>query len=214
MASEDSRYRDRCLRFIVSVIRAISIRPSRVKYLSSLIIEITALKDSKSLHLAVLSGCSSKNGMISPHRSDLRFTAYRIPHQAVAVVVTPVVADDRAATEELHEFLECVSRWRCLGHRKLVLDLPAESEPGVTHHRNRKATFAVDKADDPLLETWPFLLIDRTGRIVTAHVMTYKEDVTRTSTAGYTVFPAYSQLLIVMSPPRRAELFALKSRLP
>ena len=26
-----------------------------------------------------------------------------------------------------------------------------------------------DEADDPLLEPWPFLLIARTGRIVTAH---------------------------------------------
>jgi len=31
-------------------------------------------------------------------------------------------------------------------------------------------TFSVDEADDPLLDTWPFLLIVRTGRIFTAHV--------------------------------------------
>ena len=33
-------------------------------------------------------------------------------------------------------------------------------------------TFTVDKADNPLRETWPFLLIVRTGWIFTAHVRT------------------------------------------
>ena len=49
-----------------------------------------------------------------------------------------------------------------------MLDLPAESATWVAHHRDRKAALTVDKADDPLLETWSFLLIDRTGWIVTA----------------------------------------------
>jgi hypothetical protein len=40
----------------------------------------------------------------------------------------------------------------------------------VRNERNRKAALAVDEADDPLLEPWPFLLIDRTGRIFTAHL--------------------------------------------
>jgi len=40
------------------------------------------------------------------------------------------------------------------------------------HHA--EATFTVDKADDPLRETWPFLLIVRTGRIVTAHVPNHR----------------------------------------
>jgi len=33
-----------------------------------------------------------------------------------------------------------------------------------------KAALAVDEADDPLLDSWPFLLIARTRRIVTGHV--------------------------------------------
>jgi hypothetical protein len=31
---------------------------------------------------------------------------------------------------------------------------------------------SIDKADDPLRETWPFLLIVRTGRIFTSHAVT------------------------------------------
>jgi hypothetical protein len=44
---------------------------------------------------------------------------------------------------------------------------------GITapNDRDREAAFAIDEADDPLLDTWPFLLIARTGRIVTAHVV-------------------------------------------
>jgi hypothetical protein len=55
-----------------------------------------------------------------------------------------------------------------------VLDLPAESASRVTDHGYREATFAVDEADGPLLDAWPFLLIDRTGRIFTAHVGTLR----------------------------------------
>ena len=56
-----------------------------------------------------------------------------------------------------------------LGDRELVLDLPAEEAPGIAHDRDRETAFAVDEADDPLLEPWPFLLIARTGRVVTGH---------------------------------------------
>ena len=77
-----------------------------------------------------------------------------------------------------------------------MLDLPAESTIRVPHHGDREAPFAVDEADDPLLETWPFLLIVRTGRIVTVHVVApYEGGVTmRTSTARYTGFPAFGRL--------------------
>ena len=91
------------------------------------------------------------------------------------MIVTPVVLDDRPASEELDELFENGFRWCCLGDREFMLDLPAESAPDVPHHRGREATLAVDEADDPLLETWPFLLIDRTGRIVTVHVSTLRK---------------------------------------
>ena len=86
----------------------------------------------------------------------------------VMVVVAPVL-DDAPAPEHLVEEFERRPRRRRLGDRELVLDLPAEEAPGVAHDRDRETAFAVDEADDPLLETWPFLLIARTGRVVTGH---------------------------------------------
>ena len=91
------------------------------------------------------------------------------------MVVVALVLDDAAAPEhQLEEF----ERWpgrRRLGDRELVLDLPAEEAPGIAHDRDREAAFAVDEADDPLLEPWPFLLIARTGRVVTGHGRTLRE---------------------------------------
>jgi len=72
------------------------------------------------------------------------------------------------------------------------VDLIRKTERSV---RNQSETFfTVNETDYPLRETWPFLLIVRTGRIFTAHAQPYEEGVTRTSTAGYSEFPANSQL--------------------
>ena len=96
----------------------------------------------------------------------------------VMVVVTPVL-DHRTAAELLEEEIDRSAGGGGLGHRELVLDLPAESTTRVPNHRDREAAFTVDEADDPLLDTWPFLLIVRTGWIVTAHASPSHEDVTR-----------------------------------
>src|SRR4029434_4500726 len=87
----------------------------------------------------------------------------------MAMVVVAPVLDDLATPEHLLEEFERQPGRRRLGDRELVLDLPAEETPGIAHAGYREAAFAVDEADDPLLEPWPFLLIARTGRIVTAH---------------------------------------------
>src|SRR5207237_1764662 len=85
------------------------------------------------------------------------------------MIAWSMLPDDVPAPEHLKEVLERRPRRRGLGDGELVLDLPAEPTPGVGHHRDREASFAVDETDDPLLSTWPFLLIDRTGQIFTAH---------------------------------------------
>src|SRR6266540_4916378 len=84
------------------------------------------------------------------------------------VVVAPILDDLPAAEHPLEEF-ERGSRLGGLGYRELVLDLPAEQATAVPHNRDREAAFAVNEPDSPLLDTWPFLLIVRAGRIVTAH---------------------------------------------
>jgi hypothetical protein len=80
-----------------------------------------------------------------------------------------VLLDDTSASEEAGENFNRVSRGRGLNDRKLVLNLPAEPARRILNDRYREAAFPVDKADDPLLETRSFLLIVRTGWIVTAH---------------------------------------------
>jgi hypothetical protein len=92
----------------------------------------------------------------------------------LSVVVVPGVLDQVATLEHSVEELERSPRGRCLGNRELVLDLPAEAAPRVANHGDRETAFAVNEADDPLLNPWPFLLIVRTGRIFTAHVRTLK----------------------------------------
>ena len=72
--------------------------------------------------------------------------------ERVAMVVVAPVLDDLPAPEHLLEEFERRPRRRCLGNRELVLDLPAEEAPGIAHDRDRETAFAVDKADDPLLE--------------------------------------------------------------
>src|SRR4051812_33290429 len=106
-----------------------------------------------------------------------------------------MLLDDAPTPEHLCEEFERRPRGRGLGDGEFVLDLPAEPTPGVAHHRDREAPFAVDEADSPLLDAWPFLLIVRTARIFTshAHVIRRCRD-TWASTVGYTGFPAYSQL--------------------
>lgn len=93
---------------------------------------------------------------------------------AVAVQVFPVVivtsvATDVAAFEETLQFVQDMHAPRSLDHAEVRLNLPTETTTTVPEDRNTEAAFAVDEADDPLLESWPFLLIGRTDRIVTAH---------------------------------------------
>src|SRR6478672_2270855 len=85
------------------------------------------------------------------------------------MVERAMLLDHPPTPEDLDEDLERRPRRCGLGDGELVLDLPAEPTPVVAHHRDREAPFAVDEADDPLLSIWPFLLIDRTGWVVTAH---------------------------------------------
>ena len=88
------------------------------------------------------------------------------------MVVVAGVLDRLPAPEHLDEEFERRSGGRRLSHRELVLDLPAEPATRVAHYRDRKAALAVDEADSPLLDPWPFLLIVRTGRIFTPHKST------------------------------------------
>ena len=91
------------------------------------------------------------------------------------MVVVPELLHDAATAEDLEEDFERGPRRRVLRDGELVLDLPTENAACVPHHRDREASFTVDEADSPLLySTWSFLLIVRTGRIVTSHGRTLR----------------------------------------
>ena len=85
------------------------------------------------------------------------------------VIVVPAIAADRTTPEEVLQSVQDRHAPRSLNDRELRLDLPAEATRSVPEDRNAEAPFAVDEADDPLHGHWPFLLIVRTGRIVTNH---------------------------------------------
>ena len=106
-----------------------------------------------------------------PH-DEVLATLHGEAKEILAVVVSTTALDDRPAPEVLPEEFERRPGARSLGDRELVLDLPAESASRVAHYRDREAALAVNEPDDPLLDAWPFLLIARTGRIVTVHAQT------------------------------------------
>ena len=126
--------------------------------------------------------------------------------QVLLVIVMALVDVDPADPEELTELLEAASTARTLRHDKrvahLIAGLVASSARAVSlpHETDREASFSIYKADDPTTElAQPFLLIFRTRHVVTVDA---HSDIT--SSAGYTGFPAYSQMHTAPLPVRGA----------
>ena len=158
--------------FIVSVMRAISIRPSEVVCRPDATTSMHAAKRSKSDCFEVRSGCSRKNGMIVSV-SSLRFdTTYW--HRCSLWLSCRRLTTSRPTPEELLELLEAAHALRALCHDKpvahLITGCVAASARAVKlpHETDREASFSVYKADHPTTELdQPFLLIVRTRHVVT-----------------------------------------------
>ncbi len=88
------------------------------------------------------------------------------------MIVVSAVAIDLSAIKMIADHLESMKTSLSLNHREPRLALSSHRHHRITVNRTAKAAFPVDEADDPLLKTWPFLLIVRTDRIFTAHVST------------------------------------------
>ncbi len=121
-------------------------------------------------------------------RHDDRAQISPIPHvvneEVLAVIVESPIAIDVSASKVVLEQFKNVDASLTLHNRKSGLALPSDLHHRIAIDRTTKAAFAVDEADDPLLESWPFLLIVRrgflephTGRFVTAHVISSIEEV-------------------------------------
>ena len=85
------------------------------------------------------------------------------------MVVASDMTSDLTTVEESLQSMQRIDAPLSLNHDEARLDLPTQLCGVVPKERNAETTFAVDEADDPLRETWPFLLIVRTRRIFTIH---------------------------------------------
>jgi hypothetical protein len=95
------------------------------------------------------------------------------PHVLPVIVVATIHCHHSASKEPL-QCVKDIHTTLALRYRELRLSLPAQSACRVAKDRNAETALAVDEADDPLCSKWPFLLIVRTGRIITRHVLTLR----------------------------------------
>jgi hypothetical protein len=127
-----------------------------------------------------------------------------ITKQVLAMIVMTSIDEDVTASEVLLQYMQDSHAPLSLDHCKGWLNLPTEPVRMVPEDRKTEAAFTVDEADDPLLDSWPFLLIARTGWIFTGHAPTIPGGSDMAGTTGYSGVPAYSQLHITPSPVRGA----------
>src|SRR5260370_39136344 len=101
------------------------------------------------------------------------------------IIVTPVNVD-ATTSEELLNCLESGQTFGSLSHYEFRKHLPAKLHHSTALNRDGKATFSVDKSNDPSDCFQPFLLIICTHHVVTAFF--------KTSSVGFSDFPAYGQV--------------------
>src|SRR5215831_13947290 len=111
------------------------------------------------------------------------------------MVVVSTIHLDLTNSEELLQLVQDMHAPPSLSHDELWLNLPTQARRDVPEKRNAETALAVDEPDDPLLESWPFLLIVRTERVVTRHTATLDVWSDIAGSVGFSEFPAYSQLL-------------------
>ena len=173
MASEDSRNRDGLRKFIVCANSCDLIEPVHRE------VDLLAHQPHDLRKADELVPLRRSQWMCFEKRNNRGDEITEGP-DAVAVQVFPVVivtsvATDVAAFEVPLQLVQDMHAPSSLDHAEVRLNLPTQTTTAIPEYRNTEAAFAVDEADDPLLETWPFLLIGRTGRIVTAHLTHPKE---------------------------------------
>ena len=124
--------------------------------------------------------------------------------QVLLVVVMPTVHDKPPHPEELSEIFEALRAFRALGHNEPMAHLKSGSVAAsanaivLTHEADREAAFSVYETDHPTTELGQsFLLIVRTRHVVT--IVNARSDGTMSS-AGYSGFPAYSQMRTATLP--------------
>ena len=95
--------------------------------------------------------------------------------QVFAVVVVPAIRNDLPNLEERSELVQAVDALCALRDNELVSHLVAGPVAAsaatalLADETDREASFSVYKTNNPAKQDQPFLLIFRTGQIVTAH---------------------------------------------
>jgi hypothetical protein len=97
---------------------------------------------------------------------------HRVSVHRFSMIIVSIVATDLSASEEPLQEVKHLYALLSLNHRERRLNLPTSATRVISKDGNTEAAFAVDEADDPLRETWPFLLIVRTGWFFTIHAAT------------------------------------------
>ena len=145
------------------------------------------------------------------HRlQQLGSLAHDVAKQVLAMVVAPPVRDYLADAEVLTQVVKALDALRPLRDHELVSDLTTEPVADPTRtimlpdEADGEAPFSVYEAGHPATELdQSFLLVFRTRHVVTTiHV---RSDVT-VSSAGYTGFPANSQMHTAPLPTRGAAM--------
>lgn len=106
-------------------------------------------------------------------RDQIAPPTHRVAIQAFCVVVAPLIRDDAANLEEVHEFLETRDALCALSHGKLMEYLVASfvvasaRPPMLPDKADGEASLSVYKTKNPTELNQPFLLIFCTHRIFT-----------------------------------------------
>ena len=103
-------------------------------------------------------------------RPEVVLVEHSIHEEILAVVIVPGIAINASALEEVPHQVKDRRASLSLHDSESRLHHPTDSHAWIAVNRQAEAAFSVDKADDPLLDSWPFLLIARTRRIFTGHV--------------------------------------------
>ena len=102
-----------------------------------------------------------------------------------------VLAYPSAAKPSHYQVKDLTPLW-ILADMELRDELPSGPRPGIPLDGDVERPFSVDVTRNVGIQ--PFLLIDRTCRIVTAHVQRLTAASDMASSAGSSVFPAYSRI--------------------
>jgi hypothetical protein len=137
-------------------------------------------------------------------RNDLRTQKVLIENsiheEILAMVISSAIPVHSATSKVALNQIEHMRTPLALHHCESRLHHPSDPHARIPMDRKTEAAFSVDEADDPLLDSWPFLLIARTGWFVTGHAPTIPGGSDMAGTTGYSGVPAYSQLHFTPSP--------------